>query len=99
MMQVSLPLGYHQHEKAGGTPVIKMICLNHLRIGRLNNRMLDGPMRLPTKREEQLKLVSNLYSAWFKILQDTLCLSFYSKPIGSAQRSSGGGPGLLCEEG
>jgi hypothetical protein len=32
MMQVSLPLGYHQYEKAGGTPVLKMICPNHLRI-------------------------------------------------------------------
>jgi hypothetical protein len=26
----SIPLGYHQHERAGGTPVLKMICPNHL---------------------------------------------------------------------
>ena len=80
MMQVSLPLVYHQHEKAGGTPVLKMICPNHLRIGRLNNRVLDGPMRLPTKIEEQLKLVSNMYSAWFKIWEDVYVQQLLFKP-------------------
>ena len=40
----SLSLGYHQHERARGTPVLKMICPNHLRVGRLNNRVLDSPM-------------------------------------------------------
>jgi hypothetical protein len=66
----SLPLGYHQHERAGGTPVLKMITPNHLRMGRLNNRVLDGPMRLPRNREEQLQNVRETYDAWFRIWKD-----------------------------
>ena len=53
----SLPLGYHQHVKAGGTPVLKISCPNHLRMGRVNTRALDGPMRLPKNKEEHLKVV------------------------------------------
>ena len=70
----SLPLGNHQHERARGTPVLKMICPNHLRVGRLNNRDMDGLMRLPRNREEQLKEVSDMYTAWFKIWQDVYCV-------------------------
>ena len=47
----SLPFGYHQHEQAGGTPLLKLICPNHLRVGRVNSRTLDGPMRLPISND------------------------------------------------
>ena len=67
----ALPLGYHQHERAGGTPLLKMICPNHLRMGRLNTRMLDGPMRLPRNKEEHLQVVRQMYDAWFAIWRDT----------------------------
>ena len=53
----ALPLGYHQHERAGGSPLLKLICPNHLRVGRINSRTLDGPMRLPTNKEEYLGVV------------------------------------------
>ena len=59
----SLPLGYHQHEKAGGTPVLKIICPNHLRMGRVNTRALDGPMRLPKNKEEHPRVVRPMYDA------------------------------------
>ena len=39
----NLPLGYHHHETAGKNPVLKMISPNHLRMGHLNKRALDGP--------------------------------------------------------
>ena len=53
----------HQHKKAVGTPVLKEICPNHLRLGRLNTRVLDGHM----KREEHLKVVRETYDAWLNI--------------------------------
>ena len=67
----ALPLGYHQHERAGGSPLLKLICPNHLRVGRINSRTLDGPMRLPTDKEEYLGVVRQKYDAWFKIWCDT----------------------------
>jgi hypothetical protein len=47
-----------------------MICPNHLRMGRLNKRDLDGPIWLPKKREEQLEVIGKKYDAWFKIWRD-----------------------------
>ena len=67
----ALPLGYHQLEKAGGTPLLKLICPNHLRVGRINSRVLDGPMRLPTDKEEYLGVVRQKYDTWFRIWCDT----------------------------
>ena len=66
----NLPLGYHQHETAGGTPLLKLICPNHLKMGKLNNRSLDGPMRLPRNKEEYLKIARETYDAWFAIWRD-----------------------------
>ena len=40
-------------------------------MGRLNTRVLDGPMRLPKKREEHLKVVRETYDAWFNIWKDS----------------------------
>ena len=37
----SPPLGYHQHEKAGEIALLKLICTNHLRVGRVNSRTLE----------------------------------------------------------
>ena len=76
----SLPLGYHQSDRAGGNPILKIICPNHLRVGKLNNRALDGPMRLPSHREEQLKKVSDAYTAWFRIWQDVYLPQLLYKP-------------------
>ena len=67
----NLPLGYHYLETAGKNPLLKMIHPNHLRMGRLNNRALYGPMRFPKNREEQLEVFGNTYAAWFKIWRDT----------------------------
>ena len=66
----ALPLGYHQHERAGGTPLLKIITPNHLKMGRINNRVLDGPMRLPKNKEEYLKNAREMYDAWFAIWRD-----------------------------
>ena len=77
----NLPLGYHHHETAGGNPVLKMISPNHLRMGKLNTRVLDGPMRLPKHREDQLKVIADMYDAWFKIWRDTYVPKLMHQPI------------------
>ena len=43
-----------------------------LRTGRLNQRSLEGPIRLPENRKEMLKQVEETYLAWFKIWLNTL---------------------------
>ena len=55
----NLPLGYHYHQDQDNTPLLKIITPNMLRVGRINSRSLDGPVRLPNKFKEQLKAVEN----------------------------------------
>ena len=62
----NLPLGYSYGRDQDTTPLLKMITPNMLRIGRNNERALDGPLRLPAGGE-LLDKVQDLYEAWFKI--------------------------------
>ena len=41
-------------------------------MGKLNTRVLDGPMRLPKHREDQLKVIADMYDAWFRTDRDLL---------------------------
>ena len=47
----------------------------------LNKRVLDGPMRLPKNREEQLDIIAKMYDARFRILQDTYVPKLMHQPI------------------
>ena len=67
----NLPLGYHHHDDSGGNSVLKMITPNHLRMGRLNTRTLEGPMRLPANVRGQLEAITKMYKAWFNIWAQT----------------------------
>ena len=58
-----------------------MISPNHLRMGRLNMRVLDGPMRLPKNREEQLDIITKMYDPWFRIWRDTYVPKLMHQPI------------------
>jgi hypothetical protein len=66
---------------AGKKPVLKMISPNHLRMGCLNMRALDGPMSLPKNREEQLNVRAKMYDAWFRIWRDTYVPKQMHQPI------------------
>ena len=44
----NLPLGFSYGRDANNTPLLKLITPNLLKIGRLNGRALEGPVRFPT---------------------------------------------------
>ena len=68
----NLPLGFHYGRSADNTQLLKIITPNMLRIGRVNSRSLDGPIRLPESRMDLLSKVEETYCAWYKIWLDTL---------------------------
>ena len=63
----NLPLGYTYGRDQDNSPLLRMISPNMCRVGRNNERALDGPMRLPRGGGELLKEVQKLYNAWFRI--------------------------------
>ena len=63
----NLPLGFSFGRDQDNTPLLKMLSPNMLRVGRSNERALDGPMRLPNSASEMLNQVKKIYDSWFKI--------------------------------
>ena len=66
----NLPLGFTYGRDIDNTPLLKIISPNMLRVGRNNERALDGPMRLPVGGGELLQQVEKIYTSWFKIWND-----------------------------
>ena len=68
----NLPLGFHFSRSADNTPILRILTPNMIRIGRINSRSLDGPIKLPESRMELLAKVEQTYLAWYKIWLETL---------------------------
>ena len=43
-----------------------------LRVGRINSRSLQGPIRLPVDKKQMLELVEKTYEGWFKVFKETV---------------------------
>ena len=64
---INLPIGYTYGRDQDNSSLLKMLTPNMLRVGRSNERALDGPMRMPAGDGELLKEVEKIYDAWFKV--------------------------------
>ena len=76
----NLPIGYHYGRDADNTPLLRIITPNFLRVGRVNKRSLDGPIKLPANRMDILNKVDETYEAWFKIWRETLVPKLMNQP-------------------
>ena len=63
----NLPLGFTYGRDQDNTSLLKMLTPNMLRVGRSNERALDGPMRMPAGNGDLLKEVTKIYNSWFKV--------------------------------
>ena len=68
----NLPLGFSYGRDSDNSPLLKLIFPNMLKIGRLNTRALNGPVRLPKGPGELMKRIEKGYSAFFKIWNTSL---------------------------
>ena len=48
----NLPLGFSYGRDADNTPLLKLVTPNLMKIGRINSRAVDGPMRFPTRPKD-----------------------------------------------
>ena len=76
----NLPLGYHYGRDQDNGPLLKLICPNQLRVGRMNKRALDGPVRLPAGKTEMLETVHRIYQSWFNIWKEAYVLKLMLRP-------------------
>ena len=75
-----MPFGYSYSRSHDNTELLKILTPNMLRVGRINSRALQGPIRLPVSKKEMLEQVENLYQGWFKVFKETVVPRLISQP-------------------
>ena len=63
----NLPMGFSYGKDADNTPLLKLITPNLMKIGRLNSRVMDGPVRFPTGPKDLMVKVEEVFDAFFRI--------------------------------
>ena len=63
----NLPLGYRYDRGQDNTEVLKLLVPNMLRMGKINSRALDGPVKLSSDNKKMLSEIQKKYEAWYKI--------------------------------
>ena len=76
----NLPLGYHYDRDADNSPLLKMLTPNMLRVGKINKRSMDGPIRMPKDRLEILAKVVETFDSWFKIWAEAMVPKLMFQP-------------------
>ena len=76
----NLPIGFSHSRDQDNTEMLKILTPNMLRVGKINSRALQGPIRLPVDKRELLEHVEKIYSGWFKIFKDTVVPKLIQQP-------------------
>ena len=76
----NLPLGFSYGRQQDNTELLKIITPNMLRVGRINSRALQGPVRLAGDNKELLKIVDSTYQGWFNIFKETVVPRLINQP-------------------
>ena len=76
----NLPIGYSYARDQDNTELLKILTPNMLRVGRINSRALQGPIRLPVDKKEMLEVVETTYEGWFKIFKETVVPKLIRQP-------------------
>ena len=76
----NIPFGYRRAREQDNTELLKILTPNMLRVGRINSRALQGPIKLPVNRQEILEHVTKLYEGLFKLFKDTVVPKLISQP-------------------
>ena len=63
----NLPLGYRYDRSQDNTEVLKLLVPNMLRMGRINSRALDGPIKLSSSNKKMLGDIQEKFKAWYKV--------------------------------
>ena len=54
------------------TPLLKLITPDHLRLGRISNRVPVGPFQLPNSPRDMIARAEELYWRWHEVFNDTM---------------------------
>ena len=76
----NIPLGFSYGRQQDNTELLKILTPNMLRVGKINSRALQGPIRLPVDKKELLGVVESTYKGWFNIFKETVVPRLINQP-------------------
>ena len=76
----NLPFGFSYGRSQDNTELLRILTPNMLRIGRINSRALQGPIRLPVNKKDLMEQVELTYKAWFRIFKESHVPRLMSQP-------------------
>ena len=76
----NIPIGYSYGREQDNTELMKILTPNMLRVGKINSRALQGPIRLPVNKREMLEIVEKTYHGWFKVFKETVVPHLIHQP-------------------
>ena len=76
----NLPLGFSYGRSDENTPLLRLITPNMLRLGRLNSRAIDGPVKFPTGPKDLMQNVEKIYDAYYKVWNATMVPRLIPQP-------------------
>lgn len=68
----NLPMGFTYARSSENSPLMKLVFPNMMRVGRINSRSLQGPIKLPNGPGELLEKVEKAYSVFYKLWNITV---------------------------
>ena len=68
----SIPFGYCYGRSSDNTPLLKLISPNVLKLGRNNNRCLEGPIKMPRSSKDLLTRVEKGYEAFYELFNTSM---------------------------
>ena len=74
------PIGYRYGRDADNGPILKTISPNMIRLGRNNERALDGNFRLPNGGTEMIQKVDRMYQTWYSLWRDSIVPKLIHRP-------------------
>ena len=74
------PLGYSHGRDSDNGAILKTISPNMMRVGRNNDRALEGNIRLPVGGSEMVEKVDKLYKAWYRLWKDAVVPKLIRQP-------------------
>ena len=76
----NLPMGFSYGRSDDNTPLLKMITPNMMKIGRLNSRAMEGPVRFPAGPKDLMIKVEQTFDAYFRIWNSTMVPKLIPQP-------------------
>ena len=76
----NLSMGFSYGRAADNTPLLKMITPNMMKIGRLNSRAVEGPVRFPAGPKDLMVKVEQTFDAYFRIWNSTMVPKLIPQP-------------------